>query len=114
MTTDKIVDDNERTLDRLVARVVERMHPEAIWLIGSRAEGRAQTDSDYDLLVIMPNETPVDQLDPVKAWTVTHGLGIPADIVPCTRSEFEAEKDEIDTLARAAVRRGSLVYERAA
>jgi hypothetical protein len=41
-------------------------------------------------------------------------MGVPVDVVPCTRSEFEEEKHEIDTLARAAYLRGVRVYERAA
>ena len=99
-------------LQRLVDRVVERMRPEAVWLIGSRAEHRARPDSDYDLLVVMPDGTPVADLDPVKAWEVARGLEVPADIVPCTRTEFEEEKGEIDTLPRAAVSRGKLLWRR--
>ncbi len=41
-------------LDRLLARVVEVMNPLEVWLFGSRAEGRARPDSDYDLLVVLP------------------------------------------------------------
>jgi hypothetical protein len=41
-------------------------------------------------------------------------MGVPVDVVPCTRSEFDEEKHEIDTLARAAVLRGVRLYERAA
>jgi len=104
----------DATLQRLVDRVVDRMHPEAIWLIGSRAEGRARLDSDYDLLVVMPDGTPENALDPVKAWEVTRGLGIPADVIPCTRLEFEEEKNEVNSLPRVAVTRGSLVYGRRA
>ncbi len=104
----------DATLQRLIDRVVDRMHPEAIWLIGSRAEGRARLDSDYDLLVVMPDGTPENALDPVKAWEVTRGLGIPADVIPCTRLEFEEEKNEVNSLPRIAVMRGSLVYERRA
>ncbi|HJM48568.1 MAG TPA: nucleotidyltransferase domain-containing protein [Alphaproteobacteria bacterium] len=97
----------------LLARIVERMDPLAIWLFGGRALGRARADSDYDLLAIMPDGTPEDELDPVKAWGVTRGLGVPVDLVPCTLSEFDEEKDEIDTLARAAFLHGKLIYERA-
>ena len=104
----------DATLQRLIDRVVDRMHPEAIWLIGSRAEGRARLDSDYDLLVVMLDDTPENSLDPVKAWEATRGLGIPADVIPCTRLEFEEEKNEVNSLPRVAVMRGSLVYERRA
>jgi predicted nucleotidyltransferase len=104
----------DATLQRLIDRVVERMQPEAIWLIGSRAEGRARPDSDYDLLVVVSDGTPENALDPVKAWEVARGLGIPADVIPCTRLEFEEEKNEVNSLPRVAVMRGSLIYERRA
>src|SRR5437667_2809324 len=90
----------DATLQRLIDRVVDQMHPDAIWLIGSRAEGRARIDSDYDLLVVMPDGTPESALDPVKAWEVTRGLGIPADVIPCTHLEFEEEKTEVNSLPR--------------
>jgi hypothetical protein len=50
----------------------------------------------------------------LRRRTAVRGLDIPADIVPCTRSEFEEEKHEIDTLARAAFLRGRRIYERRA
>jgi predicted nucleotidyltransferase len=104
--------DDARALDALLQRVVARFAPEEVWLFGSRAEGRARPDSDYDLLVVVSDATPEEDLDVVAAWTAVRGLDIPADIVPCTRSEFEEEKHEIDTLARAAYLRGRRVYER--
>jgi predicted nucleotidyltransferase len=97
----------------VLARIVERMDPLAIWLFGGRALGRARADSDYDLLAVMPDGTSEDVLDPVKAWAVTRGLGVPVDLVPCTLSVFDEEKNEIDTLARAAFLHGKLIYERA-
>jgi len=99
-------------LEPLLERIVARLAPEEIWLFGSRAEGRARPDSDYDLLVVLPNESPAAHLDIIAAWTLVRGLDIPADIVPCTRAEFEEEKYESDTLARAAFLRGRRIYER--
>jgi predicted nucleotidyltransferase len=98
----------------VLARIVERMNPLAIWLFGARATGRARRDSDYDLLAVMPDGTPEDDLDPVKAWAVTRDLGVPVDLIPCTISEFEEEKNEIDTLPREASRHGKLIYEQRA
>ena len=91
-----------------------RLDPEEIWLFGIRAEGRARPDSDYDLPAVLPDDAPESALDLVKAWELTCGLGIPADLVPCTRSGFEEEKDEVGTLARAAYHRGRRLYERRA
>ena len=97
----------------LIRRIVERLDPEEIWLFGSRAEGRGGPDSDYDLLAVLGDEAPEADLDLVKAWELTCGLGIPADLVPCRRSDFEGEKDEVGTLPGAAYHRGRRIYERA-
>lgn len=104
-------------LERLrpvLERIVTSLGPEEIWLFGSRAEGRARPRSDYDLLAVLPDGASDAELDPIRAWSLVRGLGVPVDIVPCTRSEFEEEKHEIDTLARAAFLRGVRLYERAA
>src|SRR5512140_27934 len=105
--------DLER-LRPVLERIVARLAPEEIWLFGSRAEDRARAKSDYDLLAVLPDGTPEEELDPVRAWLIVRGLGVPVDVVPCTRSEFEEEKHEIDTLARAAFLRGIRLYERTA
>ena len=98
----------------LVERIVAHLRPEEIWLFGSRAEGRARPDSDYDLLAVLPDDAPESALDLLKAWELTCGLGIPADLVPCTRSDFEEEKNDVGTLPRAAYHRGRCIYERRA
>ena len=96
----------------LLERIVARLNPEEIWLFGSRAEGRARPDSDYDLLAVLSDDAPESALDLVRAWELTCGLGVAVDLVPCTKSTFEEEKDDIGTLARAAYRRGKRIYER--
>jgi predicted nucleotidyltransferase len=99
-------------LERLVRHVVEVMHPLEIWLFGSRAENRERPTSDHDLLVVMPDGTPELELDPVRAWRLGWEARVTADIIPCTRSEFDEEKDELDSLPRAAMLRGRKIYER--
>ncbi|MEW6366896.1 MAG: nucleotidyltransferase domain-containing protein [Acidobacteriota bacterium] len=98
----------------LVERIVARLEPEEIWLFGSRAEGRARPDSDYDLLAVLPDDASESALDLMKAFELTCGLGVPADLVPCTRSDFEEDKDEVGTFASAAYHRGKRIYERRA
>jgi predicted nucleotidyltransferase len=105
--------DLER-LRPVLERIVTRLRPEEIWLFGSRAEDHARPNSDFDLLAVLPDGTPEEELDPVKAWSIVRGMGVPVDVVPCTRSELEEEKHEIDTLARAAFLREVRLYERAA
>ena len=99
-------------LARLLAAVVQELAPVEVWLFGSRAEGRARADSDYDLLVVLPNDAPAESLDMVRAWWLGSRVGVPADIVPCTKREFDEEKGVVDTLPRAAWLRGERIYER--
>ena len=96
----------------LVERIAACLAPEEIWLFGSRAEGRARPDSDYDLLAVLSDDAPESALDLMKAWELTCDLGVPADLVPCTRCDFEADKDEVGTLASAAYHRGKRIYAR--
>jgi predicted nucleotidyltransferase len=90
---------------------VTRLDPARIYLLGSRAEGRARADSHFDLLVVMPDDAPKEWLTIDYAYEAKCELGIAADVIPCTEAEFEAEKDDLGSLCRVARRRGVLVCE---
>jgi predicted nucleotidyltransferase len=107
----RFTDVDLEPLAPILARLVQRVQPIAVWLFGSRAEGRARPDSDYDLLVIVADDSPAADLDAAGAYELTRGLGLPVDVVACPRSVFEQEKNEVNTLARAAFARGKLLYE---
>jgi len=96
----------------VVDAIVAALSPVAIWLFGSRAEHRERVDSDWDLLVVLPDGTSPADLDPIAAWRRFGRLGVPVDIVPCTLSEFEEERMEPDSLPAAAWKRGRCLYER--
>jgi len=42
----------------IVRRLVELYRPERIYLFGSSARGTAGPDSDYDFMVVVPDDTP--------------------------------------------------------
>src|ERR1017187_289716 len=48
-------------LAEVVRRLLEAYRPERIWLFGSVARGEAGPDSDYDLMVVVPDDTPPEQ-----------------------------------------------------
>lgn len=102
----------EPAIARLLSIIVDELRPLQVWLFGSRAEGRARADSDYDILVVLPDDAPAADFDDRRVWRLGDRAGVVADIVPCTRSEFEDEKNLLDTLPRAASLRGRLLYER--
>ena len=109
---ERAVQAQEPALRELVRIIVAEVAPVAVWLFGSRAEGRARPDSDYDLLVVVPDGAPSESFDLMRLWDLGRRAGLPADVIPCTASDFDEEKLEIDTLPRAAFVKGQLLYER--
>lgn len=103
----KIVDENLRIL---LDRIVPALNPEAVYLFGSRARGDFHEDSDYDLLVIVPDDTPKERRTPRYAYASNAGSGIPADIIPCSKTGFERYKDSVGTLCYEANHNGVRIY----
>ncbi len=96
----------------LVRRIVDAWNPEQVWLFGSRARGSAQPESDWDLLVVVPDQIDESVVDPVAAWRIRKQAGVRADIVPCRASDFREDQTTPNTLAFEASTRGQLLYER--
>jgi uncharacterized protein len=94
----------------LLSRIIERMRPVEVWLFGSRARGRARPGSDWDLLVVLPDDASEDELDLMRAWQMVRDLRIPADVYPVRKSEFEDAREHAGTLARTVVGEGRQVY----
>ncbi len=100
----------EQSLRTLLERIVPAFRPQAVYLFGSRAEGRADEDSDWDLLVVVPDDTPAERLTVVAGYEAVRGSGVAADVFPTRQSRFEALKSQVGSLSHAAWRRGRLVY----
>jgi predicted nucleotidyltransferase len=50
----------DRQLNELVRRLVEAYKPQQIYLFGSKARGDEGPDSDYDLVLIVPDDAPAE------------------------------------------------------
>lgn len=98
----------------LLDRVVRFYDPDAVILLGSRARGEAEPDSDYDLLVVLPDDAPREKRSLRAAWEARRGWPGPVDVIPCGRSWFERKRDVVGSLAETAAHEGVLVYARAA
>ena len=48
-------------LAEVVRRLLEAYRPELIYLFGSVARGEAGPDSDYDLLLVVPDDAPPER-----------------------------------------------------
>jgi predicted nucleotidyltransferase len=93
----------------VIERIIEVLSPEQIWLFGSRARGTAGPESDWDLLVVVPDSAamPLDN----EAWHALRDVRRQRiEIVPIRRSEFEADRREFGALAYVATASGRLLY----
>jgi predicted nucleotidyltransferase len=104
------MEPRDERLARLLEDVVQTHHPLAVYLFGSRAEGRADVTSDYDLLVVLPDDVPEEALDVVKAFDSGLRTRVPADIIPTTKEVFVACRGNLSTLEGVAQARGRLLY----
>jgi predicted nucleotidyltransferase len=101
-----------RPLGTLLARIEEKYHPEQVWLFGSRARGDARPTSDWDLFVVVPDDTLDVDLDPLVAWQLQRGSGVYADVIPCRAGEFREDRGIVNTLSYAVASEGLVIHER--
>ena len=97
-------------LTTIVGRIVRVMDPIGIILFGARARGEARADSDYELLVILP-DVPDRMAARVAVRRSFEDVLVPADVLV-------ASVDEIDRHPSGALywalKEGRSVYARAA
>jgi predicted nucleotidyltransferase len=101
----------QRTIDRMVRRIVKRFHPDRVILFGSHARGTAGPDSDVDLLVVMP-VTGSRREKVVEIGVALHDFGVAKDIMVTTPEDFEWRKEIPGTIERPAALEGKVLYAR--
>lgn len=97
-------------LAEVVRRLVATFGPERIFLFGSKARGGAGSDSDYDLMVIVPDDAPPDRRRSEQAYQALWGLKVSADVLVWTRSAFEQRLHLKASLPATIVREGRLLH----
>ena len=98
-------------LEEVVARIVEAVQPERIYLFGSQAEGTATKDSDVDLCVVADMAEPprermrrISSLFPLRPFAM--------DVFVYTPEEFREKVKLINSIGYVAHKYGRLLYER--
>jgi predicted nucleotidyltransferase len=97
-------------LAEVVRRLVEAYQPERIYLFGSKARGDGGPDSDYDLLVVVPDDAPPERRRSRLAYQVLRGTGTAADVLVCTHSYFEPRRSLKASLPGTVLREGRLLH----
>jgi len=109
-TISKPPSPDEPILAEVVRRLVEAYLPERIYLFGSVARGDAGPDSDYDILVIVPDDAPPERLRSRLACRALRGTGTAVDVVVWPKSSFERRARVAASLPAAVMREGMLLY----
>ena len=101
---------DDPALSEAVRRLVAAYQPERIYLFGSVARGDADPDSDYDLLVVVPDGVPPERRRSRLAYESLHGTGTAADVLVCTRSYFQDRRSLKASLPGSVLREGRVLY----
>ena len=99
----------QETIDDLIGKIVEAVHPRRIMLFGSAATGRMGEDSDLDLLVIMPDGAH-RRRTAQAIYRRLRGLGIAKDIVVVTESDVQNHGENPSLVLYPALREGKEIY----
>jgi uncharacterized protein len=102
--------EERKALDEAVGRLVEAFHPDLIYLFGSQARGDATEDSDYDIMVIVPNSDQPRYARAQEGYGVLWGIPIAKDLLIWTRDEFERQTGVEASLPASVLREGRLLY----
>jgi predicted nucleotidyltransferase len=97
-------------LDEIIRRLVEAFQPERIYLFGSKARGEMGPDSDYDLMVIVPDDAPPERKQSRLAYKVLRGTRTAADVLVWTRQAFNSRLHLPASLPATITRQGKLLY----
>lgn len=97
-------------LAEVVRRLIEAYQPERIYLFGSKARGDAGPDSDYDLLVVVPQSDEPPYRRAQRAQQVLWGIWEAVDALVLTHDEFESRRHIPTSLAATVLREGMLLH----
>jgi predicted nucleotidyltransferase len=101
----------DQALAEIVRRLIAAYEPERIYLFGSRARGDSGTDSDYDLMVVVPDSAPPERMRSRLAYEALRGTGTAADVLVWSQEAFECRLHLRASLPSTVVSEGTLLYE---
>jgi predicted nucleotidyltransferase len=98
-------------IDEIVDRITRRFNPLRIMLFGSWARGQARSDSDIDLLIVLPQVEDKRQAA-VAIGNLLSDLPVSKDIIVTTPAEIAARGGVVGDVLLHALREGKVIYER--
>ena len=102
----------EENSQKIIGILKEKYSPEKIILFGSLATGKIRETSDLDLLVI--KKTRKSFFNRLREIADLCEVNVGADIIVYTPSEFDAEAKTNPFFKEEILKKGKVIYERAA
>ena len=96
-------------LTNIVNQIVDIAHPDKIILFGSRAMGKENKDSDYDICVLK-KDIKNDREIAKKIYRNLHGVGAGVDVIVKDAKRFEELKDKWFMVYFDIAKYGKVIY----
>jgi predicted nucleotidyltransferase len=101
---------HDPVLGELVNRLAQAYEPERIYLFGSKARMDDGPDSDYDLMVVVPDNASPERRRSQLAYKALRGTATAADVLVWTRQVLDERLHLQASLPATIVRGGKLLY----
>jgi predicted nucleotidyltransferase len=100
----------EELLHDIADKIVAAIHPEKIFLFGSRAWGNPGEASDVDLFVIVSESDQPAYRRARDVYRCIRGMGAAVDVIVQTRDEVERSRNVATSLAKRVLEQGRKLY----
>lgn len=101
---------DDPVITEAVRRLIDVYRPLRIYLFGSVARGDAGPDSDYDFMIVVPDDAPRELRLSHVGFRACAGLGIAKDFVVSTLSDFDGQLHLKASFPTTVIREGRLLY----
>jgi uncharacterized protein len=102
-------DASATILSEAVRRIVDTAHPLSIILFGSGARGDVDSNSDFDVMVVMPSGVH-RRKTAQQIYRALLGLGYAVDVVVVTEEDLLRHRDDAGMIIATALDEGRELY----
>ncbi len=103
----------DRLPNGLLDNIIRLINPRRVILFGSRARGDAREDSDWDVFIVVDDDTRQEQVNWQVMGEVRRGLRAAFEFIPYRESSFRERQKIEGSLPWIVANEGIVVYERA-
>jgi uncharacterized protein len=101
---------DDPVLAEILRRLVAAYQPERVYLFGSAARGDSGPGSDYDVLLVVPDDASPARLRSRLAYQALWGIGVAVDVLVWRRGAFDARVEVPASLPAEVIRDGRLLH----